>query len=239
MHRALDELARYVAESAQAYLVLYLHEAVVAALFSRWAAYEDDARGVIALEVARRARNALAHGLIEPAEVTRKFGAALEEALKKLSPPKTGKRAPPTGAPPKGPLPKVPPELVTFIAGRVLEDLAGEYLRDGYLSRLERLRSGFGLTQHELARLLEVTPEATRKWVRGGGISPDARGLIDLHLALLERLETYVRPGLLPAILRRPARGLGGRRPAELLLEGQGETIAEYLEALTTYASTA
>jgi len=229
VHRALDDLSGYVAERGRPYLAMYLHEAIIAALFSRWAELEDDVRGLVALEVAQRARNALAHGLIEPSGSTTDHVDLLKH-IETLSPQsrkaKEGRR-------------KIPPELVTFISARVLQDLSEESIHDVYLSKLERLRSGLGLNQNELAQLLSVTPEAIRKWVRGGGISPGVRGAIDLHLALLDRLETYIRPGLLPAVLRRPARGLEGRRPIALVLGGDEETLVQYFENLTTYASTA
>ncbi|MGQ0551345.1 MAG: hypothetical protein ACT4PY_16920 [Armatimonadota bacterium] len=212
------------------YLVLYLHEAVITSIFSRWTDFEDDARSLVALEVAHRARNALAHGLIEVTELAMDFDHLSGEAIEKLSPPSKKvdwKR------------PKIRPELVNYIYVRILQDLFQESNQDVYLSKLERLRAGFGLNQHELARLLDVTAESIRKWVRGGGISPDVRGVIDLNVALLNQLETYVRPGLLPAVLRRPARGLDGRRPLELLFSREGESIVQYLENLTTYATTA
>src|SRR5574341_2488465 len=41
VHRALDDLDKHVAQGTQSYLLIYLHEAIVTALLSRWIDFED------------------------------------------------------------------------------------------------------------------------------------------------------------------------------------------------------
>lgn len=91
------------------------------------------------------------------------------------------------------------------------------------VDKLERLRSGFGLSQVELAKFLHVGPQAIRKWQRGGEATPEHRAAIDVHLEELRRLESHFKPGLLPSILRRPDRGLRGRRPIDVALAGKAD----------------
>jgi transcriptional regulator with XRE-family HTH domain len=126
-----------------------------------------------------------------------------------------------------------------YVAGLVQADLAQEQGGSEYLGKLKRLQAGFALTQRELAELLKVRPQAIRKWFAGGGISPDVRAAIDIHLAQLQRLESHFQPGLLPSILRRPDRGLKGRRPIALVIAGKADEFADYVERVITDDRTA
>ena len=130
---------------------------------------------------------------------------------------------------PAEPWPSFPTRALVFVSRLVDADLAEEQGSE-LVGKLERLQSGFGLNQVELARLLRVEPQAIRKWIRGGGATPENRAALDIQLETLRRLESHFKPGLLPAILRRPDRGVRGRRPIDLVIEGKAEDFADYVE---------
>jgi len=111
-------------------------------------------------------------------------------------------------------------------------DLAQEQGGPELIGKLERLQSGFGLSQVELAKMLRVRPQAIRKWQRGGGATPENRAAIDAQLEQLRRLESHFRPGLLPSILRRPAGDLKGRRPIDLVIAGKADQFVDYVEGV-------
>jgi len=129
--------------------------------------------------------------------------------------------------------------VLTFLEGIVLEDLATEPLHDEYIAKLQRLQNGLGLTTEDLRILLGVSRTSVQKWLAGGGISPEVRARIDANLVLLVRLESYVRPGLLLSVVRRPGKGLRGKTPLALILKGKGAAVIDYFECLTNYGATA
>ena len=201
-----------------AYLTKHLHDAVTATVVSPWATVDDDCRAAVALELAQRCRTApFLRGALAPL----------------VLPPRTLAARPPLRRP------QDLPRLLTFLEGVVLEDLAEEPLQNEYLSKVERLQSGYGLTTEELKTLLGVSRAAIHKWVEGYGISRDVRARIDGHLATLVRIESYWRPGRLPSIMRRQARGLKGQAPLALLVQGRADRVLQYFEALTDYSGTA
>jgi len=210
IHRALKESrAERHGEPETPYVVLTLHRAAESAPASGWVAFDDDARHVVALEVAQR--------------------------LRVVSATYFGKQAPLLDAPAHEPAqrPAWSPDstrVLSFVSRLVDADLAAEQGGRELVAHLERLRTGFGLDQVELAKLLRVAPQAIRKWQRGGGATPENRAAIDVHLDELRRLESYFAPGRLPSILRRKDRGLNGRRPVELVIAGKADHFADYVE---------
>lgn len=200
-----------------AYLTKHLHDAVTATVVSPWAMVDDDCRGAVALEVAQRCRTSpLLRGALAPLTLPPRPAARTDE-----------------------PGPRGLPHLLTFLEGVVLEDLAEEPLQNEYLSKVERLQSGFGLTTEELRTLLGVSRAAIHKWAEGHGISRNVRARIDGQLGTLVRMESYWRPGRLPSIMRRQARGLKRHTPLALLLQGRSDRVLQYFEALTDYSGTA
>jgi transcriptional regulator with XRE-family HTH domain len=225
VHRAVEEVtaAAHPPAAERAYLIKHLHDAVVATAVSPWAMVADDARAAVALEIAQRCRSTpfLHRGREGP-------GGLAGAALRRLAAAQAGEG-----------WPAASPRLVAFLEGAVLEDLAGEPLHDEYLTKLQRLQHGLGLNTQELARLLRVSRTSIQKWIAGGGLSRDVQARIDEHLAYLARMESHWRPGLLPSILRRRARGLRGRTPLQLILAGQSDEVVEYFDALSDDSATA
>jgi hypothetical protein len=227
VHRAVEELPAVVNPSGaqRVYLNKHLHDAVSATVASPWMLVTDDARAAVALELAQRCRTL---PLLSGSGGGSWPVLALPDALR--------------GAEATGPADRWPtasPRLVAFIEGAVLEDLAGEPSHDEYLTKLQRLQHGFGLNIQELTRLLHVSRTSVQKWLAGGGISRDVQARIDEQLAYLARMESHWRPGLLPSIVRRRGRGLGGRTPLQLILAGQNDKVLEYFDALSDYGATA
>jgi len=210
IHRAIKESRAERPEVPDApYVVLTLHRAAESAPASGWVDFDDNARHVVALEVAQR--------------------------LRVISATYFGIRAPLLDAPvhahaqqPQWSLDST--RVLRFVSRLVDADLAAEQGGSELVAKLERLRTGFGLDQVELATLLHVAPQAIRKWQRGGGATPENRAAIDAHLEELRRLESHFGPGLLPSILRRKDRGLNGRRPVELIIAGKANQFADYVE---------
>ncbi len=228
VHRAVDQLIPRLSDSHSTgadrfYLIKHLHDAVSTTPVSPWAFLADDARAAVALEIAQRCRSTpwlfrlSSSRPLPPLEV-------LSERERQEDP---------------GELPSSSRHVLAFLEGLVLEDLASEPLHDEYLSKLRRLQSGFGLTTEELKMLLGVSRTSIQKWLAGGGISRDVQARIDANLTLLAHLESYLRPGLLPSVVRQSGRGLKGKTPLDLILKGRGEAVVDYFERLTNYGATA
>ncbi|GEM_PF-5415662 len=218
VHRALMLVATPAAVNPleSAYLTKHLHDAVPATIVSPWTELDDDCRGAVALEVAQRCRTVtFFRDVARPMAAPPRTTVTSADALRRYY------------------------HLVAFLEGIVLEDLANEPLQDEYLNKVRRLRSGLGLTTEDLAKLLRITRAAIHKWTQGKGVSLELRARIDEWLAVLTRLESYWRPGLLPSILRRHGRGLGGKRPLDVMLHGGVDRVLEYFDALTDYGATA
>jgi hypothetical protein len=225
VHRAVEEItaAMELSDAERAYLTKHLHDAVAATAISPWMVFADDARATIALEIAQRCRTTpFLNGRRDAPQLP------VLDAMRRLA-----------AAQSKNQWPKASPRLVAFLEGAVLEDLASEPLYDEYLTKLQRLQSGFGLNTQELSTLLHVSRTSIQKWLAGGGISRAVQARIDEQLAHLARMESHWRPGLLPSIVRRHGRGLRGKTPLQLILTGKSDAVTEYFDALSDYGATA
>jgi DNA-binding XRE family transcriptional regulator len=219
-------------ELGETYVRYCLHDAVASAPASGWALSDDDARHVVALEVVQRLRTTCAPFFRQTPALF--LDSNLLQMLGQDHTP-SWHHTPAN----EGGRPRSAARVLDYVAGLVQADLAQEQGGSEYLGKLKRLQAGFALTQRELAELLKVRPQAIRKWFAGGGISPDVRAAIDIHLAQLQRLESHFQPGLLPSILRRPDRGLKGRRPIALVIAGKADEFADYVERVITDDRTA
>ncbi len=226
VHGALAELPRPAAgDLAETYVRFCLHDAVASAPASAWALGDDDARHVVALEVVQRLRTTCAPFFREAPTLF--LDSNVIHMLGQDHTPSPHN----TPADERG-RPRRAARVLDYVAGLVQADLAQEQRGSELLGKLKRLQAGFGLTQRELADFLTVRPQAIRKWLAGGGTSPDVRAAIDIHLAQLQRLESHFQPGLLPSILRRPDRGLKGRKPIALVIAGKADEFADYVERI-------
>jgi len=226
VHKALEGLlsAYRPLDIEQLRLEVFLHEAVVAALTSPRLIEMDDLRFGLALECATRSRIWAAEMMPDLAMTV--ASDMLVGEMKRLEP-GVGKTAILMDS-------NLIAQCVTYIRALVSADLTQHTHGREYLSKLGRLRSGYGLSDVELAALLDVTRQALHKWETGRAIAPQSAVKIDRALALLYELETYVKPGLLPTVVRRPGRKLRGRTPLSLILAGKGDEVARYFEILTT-----
>ncbi len=224
VHRALAELPPLSEGSGKTYVWLSLHEAVASALASAWTFREDDARHIVALELAQRLRTTCAPFFGQAPTVF--FDSNLMAVPRSL--PSTRSSDPHNAE-----------RVLAYVAGLVDLDLAQEQGRSEFLGKLKRLKTGFGLTQRELATLLKVRPQAIRKWLAGGGASSEVRAAVDVHLAKLQRLESHFKTGMLPSILRRPDRGLKGRTPMTVVLADKADEFADYVERVIADGRTA
>ncbi len=225
VHRAVAEITSVCRPSdvERVYLIKHLHDAVTATAVSPWIVLADDARAAVALEIAQRCRTTVF--LCAPRHVPQ---LPIVEAMKRFAAEQSQQH-----------VQQASPRLVAFLEGVVLEDLATEPLHDEYLTKLQRLQSGFGLNTQELTALLHVSRTSIQKWLAGGGISRDVQARIDEQLAYLARMESHWRPGLLPSIVRRHGRGLKGKTPLELILKGKSDAVIDYFDALSDYSATA
>jgi transcriptional regulator with XRE-family HTH domain len=106
-----------------------------------------------------------------------------------------------------------------------------------YRAELEELRSGFGLSERELAQALGTTPRTLRRWLAKETVpQPGMRERIEDLMQVLRDLHGSVRPEAVPKWARRRVDLLGGRRPVELLVCGEIEPLIEVAEGLRTGA---
>lgn len=115
------------------------------------------------------------------------------------------------------------------------EDMA---LAIAYEEELEELRSGFGLTEKELATALETTPRTLRRWLAGASVPrPEGRERIEDLLDVLRTLRMSVREEAVPKWVRRRVDLLGGDRPADLIVEGDFHRLLHLADGLATGTS--
>lgn len=109
---------------------------------------------------------------------------------------------------------------------RVWLDRFAEALdRQRRVGQLERIRSGWGLSLAETARLFGVSRQAVAKWRDRGVPSERAEALADLAAAT-DLLTHYLERDRIPAVVRRPASALGGQSLVDVAAAGRaGEVL--------------
>ncbi len=96
---------------------------------------------------------------------------------------------------------------------------------------LERFLALWGLSGADAGRALGVTRQAVAKW-RRSGIPPDRiPALMDLATAT-DLLDHRVKRERIPAVVRRPAKNLGGRSLLDLAFEGRHVEVREAVAAM-------
>lgn len=96
---------------------------------------------------------------------------------------------------------------------------------------VRKLRRGLGLTQEELARLLNVSARTISRWERGASFPhPLAREKIRRWQRILERAQEVLKASAVPRWFHTPLPALGGRTPFEVACSPEGE--AEILDLL-------
>lgn len=89
---------------------------------------------------------------------------------------------------------------------------------------LERVRSVWGLSQAEAARMFGVSRQAVSKWRTRGVPSERAQAVSDLAAAT-DVLVRYLKRDRVPAVVRRPAPALGGQSLLDLAATGRTEAV--------------
>lgn len=95
----------------------------------------------------------------------------------------------------------------------------------------------FGLTTSEIAEITGVKERQVQHWAAGTSKPQgDTRDrLVDIHYVVQQLKEVY-KPEGIEIWLHARNRGLAGRRPIELLIEGEFESVINAVERLTTGA---
>ncbi len=117
-----------------------------------------------------------------------------------------------------------------MIAG--LDQWASEQRDQLYSNRLAQIQATLGLRPAELARLLEVSREAVRRWFDGAPIAPERWSDIDRLERIVRRLVSYFKAESLPALIRRTIPGLNNKTPLELINAGREDDLFTVYDAI-------
>lgn len=95
----------------------------------------------------------------------------------------------------------------------------------------------FGITTGELATITRVKERQVQNWVAGTSKpQADSRDrLVDVHY-IVQRLADVYKPEGVEIWLHARNRELGGKRPIDLLIDGDFEDVIHAVERLTTGA---
>lgn len=95
---------------------------------------------------------------------------------------------------------------------------------------LDRVMRLWQLSRTELGELFGVSRQAASKWLEGG-VPPERAALVADLEAMTDLLERYLKPGRVPAVVRRRAPRLGGASLLELVRAGRSaEALARTRE---------
>jgi transposase-like protein len=111
---------------------------------------------------------------------------------------------------------------------RVLTDDLDRRLRTDPLDRFLAL---WGISASDAARAFGVTRQALSKWRRSGVPADRTPALMDLSTAT-DLLDRHVKRERIPAVVRRPAAGLGDRSLLDLACEGRHAEVRDAVAAM-------
>ncbi len=99
--------------------------------------------------------------------------------------------------------------------------------------RLERIIGTGGLDSRTVARILERSPRTVSRWLRHG-VSPrkESQQRLGELDAVIERLRLSVDPGAASAWMFTPVPMLDGRRPADLVRDGEYRRVIAAIDAI-------
>ena len=112
---------------------------------------------------------------------------------------------------------------------------AAEQVGGSYTARAQRVRRG--LTTQEVAEVVAVQPRQVQNWIAGSH-RPQGRArerLLELDYIVELLGEVYDDEGI-EIWLHGKNRSLAGRRPLDILIEGDFQTVLEAVERLTSGA---
>lgn len=99
--------------------------------------------------------------------------------------------------------------------------------------RLDSIKSSAGVRSREIAELLDTTPQTVSRWQQGR-VDPQPAKLHQLLALewLTTQLAEFYEPGDARLWLYSPHRLLAGRRPAELIAEGDTDAVLALIDQL-------
>jgi len=130
------------------------------------------------------------------------------------------------------------PEGISHLVLAAVDRHASEQRDAGYLLKVERIGSGFGLRPGELHRLLGVSAEGLRGWQHGGRISEDRWPDIDRLYSALQHLMRYIKPSALPAVIRRRNPSLNNQSALDWLMNRRDAELLRFYDDLFSYGRT-
>ena len=100
-------------------------------------------------------------------------------------------------------------------------------------NRLESIKSHAGVRSREIAELLDTTPQTVSRWQQGR-VDPQPAKLHQLLALewLSTQLAEFYDPGNARLWLYSPHKLLAGRRPAELIAEGDIDAVLALIDQL-------
>lgn len=127
---------------------------------------------------------------------------------------------------------QVTSQAIGYLAAAGLGQLVKEQRDSRYTTRLISIQTTLGLRPAELARLLQVTREAVRRWHDGAPVAPERWADIDRLERVVGGLATYYKVEALPAVVRRKVPGLGQKTPLELIQAGREVELMNFLNSI-------
>lgn len=102
-----------------------------------------------------------------------------------------------------------------------------------YPCEARRVHDIAGLTDADIARATGAAPSTARAWLEGTHKPTGERAerLIELS-ALVERLQRVMDSSYISEWLRRPIEALDGRKPLDLLAQGEFRAVARVVSSL-------
>lgn len=99
--------------------------------------------------------------------------------------------------------------------------------------RLDSIRSNVGVRSREIAELLDTTPQTVSRWQQGR-VEPQPTKLHQLLALdwLATQLAEFYEPANARLWLYSPHKLLAGRRPADLIAEGDSDSVLALIDQL-------
>jgi DNA-binding transcriptional regulator YdaS (Cro superfamily) len=130
------------------------------------------------------------------------------------------------------------PAALAYVAAATLNQWATEHRETDYQLKLERIKTGLGLRNSELAKLLDVSREAIRQWSGGSTIAPERWETIDRLNSFVTKVQQYFRLETVPALVRRRLTAFNGLSALQLIGIGrEQELLARYKRVFDSEAT--
>lgn len=108
----------------------------------------------------------------------------------------------------------------------------------GSVSQLERVKRLFGVSNSELGRLFGTSRQAATAWLESG-VPPGRLPKLSTIVNIVDLLERKLKPGRLPAVVRKKAPAYRNRSMLEMIAADEHERLLEDVRATFDWAATA